>query len=589
MLRALASPSAARSAVRPALTRDALARATALAAAAAALAVAPFEQLDPVLVLPGQSLTNVEVVLAAGFAAWLLARAATRDRFWRQPLARPLVLVLGALLLASILAPDDRAHAFKTTGRFAAGAMVALVAADAASTPARAAVVLGAGVASATVVAVVAGLEARQEPEVLRWLTRFRPGIHVAGGDIRAGGTLQYPTIASMYLELAFAFGLGLLAFAVGRRWTRTAAALFVASSLVAEAIALTLTRAGLLALGLALGTVLAGLVRRHGWDARARAVTVLGLVVAVLVTVTWSARGSWLRLTTESTAGWYLAEYAVPPALAMRPGETRRVDVRVRNAGRITWRSRTDDPFGLSYHWLASGGDDVVEFDGLRTEFPHPVPPGAWASVAAWVRAPAHPGRYRLAWDVVQEHRLWFSTEGAPLAFTEVEVAGAPSTTAPPVLRGAAFPPPKTPVGRLALWRAALAMLAERPLTGVGPDNFRFRYGPYAGVARPDPRLHSNNMYLEILAGAGLVGGLAWVGLLWPIGRRLFAATCASADAGLALRLGIGAALIVTLAHGLVDSFFTFTPTSVAIWTAIGLAARAGAPAGEWSHADRA
>ena len=46
---------------------------------------------------------------------------------------------------------------------------------------------------------------------VLDWLQAFRPGVATVGAQVRAGGPLQYPTIASMYLEIVFAFGLGVL------------------------------------------------------------------------------------------------------------------------------------------------------------------------------------------------------------------------------------------------------------------------------------------------------------------------------------------------------------------------------------------
>ena len=89
-------------------------------------------------------------------------------------------------------------------------------------------------------------------------------------------------------------------------------------------------------------------------------------------------------------------------------------------------------------------------------------------------------------------------------------DVARRPSPATPATRRPlATLPPPKLTVrpGRLVLWRAAMRMLAAHPLLGVGPDNFRLAYGAYAGLAGADPRTHSNNMYLEVLAGGGLLG----------------------------------------------------------------------------------
>ena len=59
-----------------------------------------------------------------------------------------------------------------------------------------------------------------QVPGVLDILTVFRPGFHVVGGQLRATSTLFYPTIASMFLEVAFAAGLWLM-LEPSRRWER--------------------------------------------------------------------------------------------------------------------------------------------------------------------------------------------------------------------------------------------------------------------------------------------------------------------------------------------------------------------------------
>ena len=88
-------------------------------------------------------------------------------------------------------------------------------------------------------------------------------------------------------------------------------------------------------------------------------------------------------------------------------------------------------------------------------------------------------------------------------------------------------MPPPRPTVrpGRFVLWRAAATMFAAHPLLGVGPDNFRLAYGAYAGLPGADARMHSNNMYLEMLAGGGLVVGAAFLWLVWRAAAQLRAA----------------------------------------------------------------
>ena len=223
------------------------------------------------------------------------------------------------------------------------------------------------------------------------------------------------------------------------------------------------------------------------------------------------------LRLTTEGASG-YAATFAAPRELAMSTGSTVSVPLTVTNTGQTTWAPDAAPPFRLSYHWLLADEDRVVTTweGGLRTLFPRPVLPGQSVSLVAQVKAPGQPGHYRLLWDIEEERRRWFSREpGATLFISRTSVSG-PATAAPPE-QFAPAPGQNEQVGRLLLWRAAARMLADHPLRGVGPDNFRLLYGPYINLRRADPRLNSHNMFLEILVGGGALAGAA---LAWLLGR---------------------------------------------------------------------
>src|SRR5262249_11105044 len=151
--------------------------------------------------------------------------------------------------------------------------------------------------------------------------------------------------------------------------------------------------------------------------------------------------------------------------------------------------------------------------------KFTVPVGPGDSATVHALVRAPRYPGRYQIEWDLVQEGRLWFSTEqGAPDSTMSMATVSGPAASGPPP---PTLPRPGQAVrpGRFVLWRAAARMVAAHPLTGVGPDNFRLLYGGYAGLVGADPRTHTNNMYLEVLVGGGIVAFAAFAWLLYEAG----------------------------------------------------------------------
>jgi hypothetical protein len=99
-------------------------------------------------------------------------------------------------------------------------------------------------------------------------------------------------------------------------------------------------------------------------------------------------------------------------------------VHAEVENAGSAPWRTRGhEDGLFLSYHWLDERDNPIV-WDGRRTELERVVAPGETLRQAVAVRAPIPPGRYRLALDLVEEHRFWLAELGNE-AFTEdVDVA---------------------------------------------------------------------------------------------------------------------------------------------------------------------
>jgi hypothetical protein len=117
-------------------------------------------------------------------------------------------------------------------------------------------------------------------------------------------------------------------------------------------------------------------------------------------------------------TRGPYAVRFGAFPPLAPQAGTVGAAEVELENAGSLPWRG---DLF-LSYHWLDTR-DNPIHWDGIRTPAPA-LAPGERATVSAGVRAPIPPGRYRLAFDVVAEHRAWFSELGSPMLAQDVDVA---------------------------------------------------------------------------------------------------------------------------------------------------------------------
>ena len=545
----------------------------ALVATVALAAVAPFELREPVLRLPWQALSNLELVLALGGGLWALSLLASRCRLpLRAPLLLPLVTGAVVAWLAAWLAPIARTNALHMAARVTAAYALVVMTASAVQDRESLRRVAQVIVASCLVVAILAVAEFLRVSWALDWLRIFRPGVTVVGAQVRAGGSLQYPTIAALVLEIGLAFGLGLFVAACDEGRHRDAALWFVALAVIGEGVVVSYTRAGLVGMVVALSLVLG--IRRRSRPADVvvpTALAALAVIVAGLFVGSRSFETTALRLTTEEQQAWYRASLAVPSSLSLRTGETTQVPVQVLNTGRLRWDSGADPPIKLSYHWLTEDGGRVVSFEGARTSFDVVVEPGATARVMAHVRAPRQPGQYRLAWDLVQEHRLWFSSEpGAEPAMTVASVAGAgvgpvgPTTTL-------SLPQPVVRPGRLALWSAAARMLRQHPWFGIGPDNFRLKYGEVLGLLRADDRVHSNNMYIEVAVGTGLVGAAAflWLGVVCATCWRRAARAVVRGGWPEALGpLAAGAAIAV---HGLFDSFASFTPTYVVMAVTLG------------------
>jgi hypothetical protein len=89
---------------------------------------------------------------------------------------------------------------------------------------------------------------------------------------------------------------------------------------------------------------------------------------------------------------------------------------VELENAGTKPWRG-----LALAYHWLDEL-DNAIDWDGLRTPIER-LEPAHRVAIAAQVRAPMPPGRYRIAFDLVLEGRYWLSEIGNEMLTTDVDV----------------------------------------------------------------------------------------------------------------------------------------------------------------------
>jgi hypothetical protein len=213
---------------------------------------------------------------------------------------------------------------------------------------------------------------------------------------------------------------------------------------------------------------------------------------------------------------------------------------------------------------------------DGGRTDLPRDVASGQSATLDVEIVAPDQPGQYLLVWDMVHENTTWFSGQGVRPAVVPARIGQGALEPAVPT----AAPPGEVGwrPGRAELWRLALAMGRAHPLLGVGPDNFRWLYGRFAGQPYGDTRVFANNTLLEIFATTGLLGAaallLAWLLAFLGVARSLrLSADDRTGETAAAL----AALLVGFAAHGAVDYFLAFTGHYLLFGFAIGAACALG------------
>ena len=99
-----------------------------------------------------------------------------------------------------------------------------------------------------------------------------------------------------------------------------------------------------------------------------------------------------------------------------VQAGTLTQAHVSIENAGTAAWRE-----LNVSYHWLDDRGNPIV-WDGIRQRVS--AGPGERIEREVAVRGPIPPGRYKLAFDLVDEHRFWLAELGNFTPELDVDVA---------------------------------------------------------------------------------------------------------------------------------------------------------------------
>lgn len=541
---------------------------------------------------------NVRLQHGKGIWTWLRRRL--NDR--RIDIA--IVLWFSTLLASAVLAPDLHLVSIKALLRTAAIGTLFWISRSAQAQK------LGKVFAVLAVVVAAIGILEGQFDVVLEPMLRFfRPRQTFDDGLWRLTSTFSHANQTAAWLAMSLPFLLVAAVRAARSLWLWTLAFVLVWWALLS-----TQGRGGIVAgLLVLLAMLIAHLVQR---STRKRAALLLGALVFVSTVRIWTSPPLAARFHLGNPGPAFAASYDCPARLTLLPGERAEIAIEIANQGFATWRGTGAYPYHTSYHLYDLGRLDEEPREGIRGELPEEIPPGATVQIVAPLLAPSDPGLYLVAWDVVRETVLWFTWcdvvpgltmlqvsspdlryeewyDGMPasarLAWLDrlakehhAEVQRAMGYSGGDSTRSVASmsdpsPLDRSKISRIVLWRVALDLFRERPLTGWGPDTFRYRCSERAGLPEENTDLQAHNLYLELLATSGILGLVAWLlilgALLLPAVRSLAFARSLPVEAW------AWAACVVTFClHGWVDSFFGSYELMGFFWIAAGALAAAWA-----------
>lgn len=547
----------------------------------------PFEAIRPVIRSSRLAFTGLEllaaVTLLLGAAFILYSRLLSRRvlggsgrllrRLSSDLALLPAILFLLFALVSAAIAPQFRDEAMKSAARIAAGLALYLLILALFTDRRRQGALIWAVVLGAAVSALLGLAEAAGWSPLARTVALFKVKPTEVAGLLRVSASFQYATIAAAYCEMVAPLAIAASAAATGRPARAIA---LTASLLCTVIVVLSVTRAAVAVLLLIL-LILAALswLRPACRTLRRPALLNLALLLAILAIQIGMSPVVRTRYTTADAGDWYRAVYSAPAALTLDSGETAGIEVTVRNDGRLPWSAAGANPVVLAHYWGDLKSASTYELPAQETPLPYDILPGQSATLRVPVTAALPEGEYRLVWGLLHKGVDWFRYRGVTEGETVVQVRPAPQSIAGPALisqevAGDAWLPT---VPRLSLWQAAIAMFRERPLLGHGPGTFRLIHGRYLSLPAWDTRVNANSLYLELLAGVGLLGLVTFASLIavviftpiTPLRKPLSGPAAPWIS-------GVVAALLALLLHGLVDYFLDFTSMYLLFWTLLGI-----------------
>lgn len=510
-----------------------------------------------------------------------------------------------ALLLSTALAPEHRLNAAKASARLLSGMVLALCAPQILRRPRQLLWVI-VPLLLGGLLSVSAGLVEVWQGQALGALDAFRVSPTSVGPFIRLTGSFDHANQAAMFLEatvpllvvivlvvykrrgsLAFAPALVTLLWlqALISTYSRTALVAVFASSM---AVALLLWSRRLVLSGrlrslwdhlsqtlTKRASVEGSTTTRFAAGALPWAVVAVALVALVALNALFDPVMR-MRFTSEGDNEWYNLSFDAPQALAVEAGHTVTTTITVHNEGDLTWSSSPPAIIHVGGHWYLPEQDISLAYEP-RWQLPRAVAPGESVTMQVNLQAPLYQGTYQFRWDLIQEGVLWFSYKNGVRTRTSVTVEETDEAVTPLPETELALsqlveaPPDLAPIpDRRTLWRIAAQEFRQRPLLGIGMDNFRLIYGRALDYEQWNDTIHTNNWYIELLVSLGLLGALpffAWMalvglGILVALRRRRVTLWHAALAAG----------LLAYFLHGALDYFLSANATAMLFWLLAGL-----------------
>ncbi|MHB1325416.1 MAG: O-antigen ligase family protein [Thermoleophilia bacterium] len=560
-----------------------------LVAACLTVLFTAFEVKTPVFSLGPVNFTTSE--LAAGFliiASLVYASAKLSWYLPRRALDVAVLLFLLVNFLSAALAAEDKPGAFKFALRMAYAALVYL-AVSRLPAHTRSWLWLAGGMTAALMIVTVVGLlenfiSAVQWPDLL---APFQEGVITFGTfyNVRVSSTLPFPTVFSMFIELALPLALALGLWLAGREtrrarrlWLEAATVVTLAAVMVLQVF--TYTRSALVATPVAMLTG-AALAAFYGYGRRVWILMALGVVflgATVGVSVLFSNKMA-SRLDVSEQERHYGADYTLtsaPGELAL--GQTGSARIHIKNTGSITWTSDPDEKVSLGYRWLTYPQKEYYELPTyIITEMPTVVPPGGEVDLTTDFLIPEENGRYVLVYELFKTHVSWFSSAGVPPLIFPLEFINGKSRPLKISESSESFEAIEPAVAtstRSQLWRAGLKVWKDNLVLGVGPDQFRKRYNEYEPGIERDDRVRTHNIFLEAAATTGIVGLAVMIFLLvrmFTVQFRLVR-NRKQEDGARLVSLALIIASIAYVVHGMMDDFLWQTGVAFLLFTYLGL-----------------